>query len=53
LKNLFYLILGSLIGWFIWGFIKNDYSPNGYGLLLIGLISGFIIGRRNPKEETE
>lgn len=53
MKSLFYLILGSLIGWLIWGFIKNDFSPNGYGLLLIGLILGFLIGRRNPKGETE
>ena len=53
MKSLFYLILGSLIGWLIWGLFKNDFSANGYGLLLIGLILGFLIGRRNPKEETE
>jgi len=50
-KILFYSILGSLIGWLIWGIFTNDYSPNGYGLFLSGLISGFLIGRRNPKEE--
>ncbi|MEK4485659.1 tRNA U-34 5-methylaminomethyl-2-thiouridine biosynthesis protein [Psychrobacillus sp. FSL H8-0484] len=53
MKILFYSILGSLIGWLIWGVFTNDYSPNGYGLFLSGLISGFLIGRRNPKEETE
>ena len=51
MKSLFYLILGFLIGWPLWGIFTNDYSPNGNGLFLSGLISGFLIGRRNPKEE--
>ncbi|MEK4485649.1 tRNA U-34 5-methylaminomethyl-2-thiouridine biosynthesis protein [Psychrobacillus sp. FSL H8-0484] len=53
MKSLFYLILGSLIGWLIWGFFTNDFSADGYSLLLIGLILGFLTGRRNPKEEIE
>ncbi|MDI2588534.1 MULTISPECIES: tRNA U-34 5-methylaminomethyl-2-thiouridine biosynthesis protein [unclassified Psychrobacillus] len=53
MKYLFYLILGSLVGWFIWGIFTKDFSADGYSLLLTGLILGFLIGRRNPKEETE
>lgn len=53
MKSLFYLILGSLVGWLIWGLLKNDFSAGGYSLLLIGLILGFLIGRRNPKEEAK
>lgn len=53
MKGLFYLILGSLIGWFIWGVFTKDFSSNGFNFLLIGLILGFLTGRRNPKEVTE
>ncbi|WP_298468330.1 tRNA U-34 5-methylaminomethyl-2-thiouridine biosynthesis protein [uncultured Psychrobacillus sp.] len=53
MKNLFYLILGSLIGWLIWGVFTKDFSPNGFSLLLTGLILGFLTGRRNPKGVTE
>jgi hypothetical protein len=52
-KSLFYLILGSLVGWFIWGFFTKDFSAEGYSLLLTGLILGFLTGRRNPKEVAE
>ena len=53
MKSLFYLILGSMTGWLIWGIFTKDFSANGYSFLLIGLILGFLTGRRNPKEATE
>ncbi|SER56708.1 tRNA U-34 5-methylaminomethyl-2-thiouridine biosynthesis protein [Psychrobacillus sp. OK032] len=53
MKSLFYLILGSLAGWLIWGVFTKDFSPNGFSLLLIGLVLGFLTGGRNPNEATE
>ncbi|WP_342601089.1 tRNA U-34 5-methylaminomethyl-2-thiouridine biosynthesis protein [Psychrobacillus sp. FSL H8-0483] len=53
MKHLIYLILGSLIGWLIWGVFTKDFSADRFRLLLIGLILGFLTGRRNPKEATE
>ncbi|WP_342560684.1 tRNA U-34 5-methylaminomethyl-2-thiouridine biosynthesis protein [Psychrobacillus sp. FSL W7-1457] len=52
MKSLFYLILGALIGWLIWGFFTKDFSSKGFSILLTGLIVGFLTGRRNPKEVT-
>lgn len=50
MKNLFYLILGSLVGWLLWGVVNNDFSTDGFGFLLTGIILGFMFGRRNPIE---
>lgn len=51
-KNIFGLILGTLIGWLLWGYFTSDFSAEKFVIFLIGIILGYLIGRRNPKEET-
>lgn len=46
------MIMGSSLGWLIWGVITGDYSTSGFSTFLTGIILGFLIGRRNPKEDT-
>ena len=45
--------MGSVIGWIIAGYITGDYSVERYSMFLIGMILGYLIGRRNPKQETK
>ena len=49
MKSLFFLILGALFGWLLWGVYTDDYSVDVFsliliGLILIGLILGFLTG---------
>lgn len=51
MKSILGLILGSLVGWLIWGYFTNDFSVERFFMFLMGIILGYIIGRGNQKEE--
>lgn len=51
MKNILGLILGSLVGWLIWGYFTNDFSVERFFMLVMGIILGYIIGRSKSKEE--
>lgn len=53
MKNIFGLILGSLVGWLIWGYFTNDFSVERFFMFLMGIILGYIFGRSNPKKKEE
>lgn len=52
MKTIFALILGTLIAWLIWGYFTNDFSFERFFMFLLGMILGYLIGRREPVKET-
>ncbi|MBD8036681.1 tRNA U-34 5-methylaminomethyl-2-thiouridine biosynthesis protein [Solibacillus sp. A46] len=51
MKTILGLILGSLVGWLIWGYFTSDFSGERFFMFLMGIITGYIIGRSNPKKK--
>ncbi|WRP04608.1 tRNA U-34 5-methylaminomethyl-2-thiouridine biosynthesis protein [Rossellomorea aquimaris] len=51
MKSLFFLIVGTLLGWGITGFFTKGFETDYLFILVIGLVIGYSIGRRKVKEE--
>ena len=53
MKSILGLTVGTLIGWLIWGYFTNDFSVERFFMFLMGMILGYLIGRRKPIKETK
>ncbi|MCA1058785.1 tRNA U-34 5-methylaminomethyl-2-thiouridine biosynthesis protein [Rossellomorea aquimaris] len=51
MKSLFLVILGSILGWGITGFLTNGFETDYLFILIIGFVIGHTIGRRNEKRD--
>ena len=53
MKTILAVTLGTLIAWLIWGYFTNDFSVERFFMFLLGMILGYLIGKREPVKENE